>query len=83
MPWDDSKLRKGTKMEKKSGTAGNGIGIFTVLAVVFIVLKLIGVIDWSWWWVLCPVWGPLALLVVGFFVYCVCVATYKYFNEKK
>lgn len=38
-----------------------GIGCFTVLGIIFIVLKLVGTIDWSWWWVLAPFWGPLAL----------------------
>lgn len=39
----------------------SGIGFFGLLAVAFIVLKLTGVIAWSWWWVLAPLWGPLAL----------------------
>lgn len=43
------------------------------LAVAFIVLKLCEVIDWSWWWVLSPLWIPLALagvilLVVIFYL---------------
>lgn len=45
-----------------------GIGIADVLLIVFIVLKLIGVIDWSWWWVLCPLWivfGIAFLIVLG------------------
>lgn len=33
------------------------------LAVIFIVLKLVGVIHWSWLWVLCPIWLPNAVLV--------------------
>jgi hypothetical protein len=32
-----------------------------ILAVIFMVLKLCYVIDWSWWWVLCPFWAPVAL----------------------
>lgn len=36
-----------------------------VLFVVFLVLKLIGVIAWSWWWVTAPLWIPLAILVVA------------------
>lgn len=36
-----------------------------LLTVVFIVLKLVGVIAWSWWWVLAPTWIPLALFLVG------------------
>lgn len=43
----------------------NGVG--ETLLVVFVVLKLTGNIDWSWWWVLCPLWIPLliALLALG------------------
>ena len=42
----------------------------TLLTIVFIVLKLCGVIGWSWWWVLSPLWIPFAisaavLLVIG------------------
>ena len=35
-----------------------------LLAVAFIVLKLTGVIKWSWWWVLSPIWIPLAIALV-------------------
>ena len=30
------------------------IGLFGILGIIFIVLKLVDVIDWSWWWVLAP-----------------------------
>ena len=33
-----------------------GIGFVGLLTIVFIVLKLTNYIDWSWWWVLSPVW---------------------------
>ena len=36
----------------------------TVLGVAFIVLKLTGVIAWSWWWVLAPFWIPVAILLL-------------------
>lgn len=36
----------------------------SLLAVAFIVLKLCNVIDWSWWWVLSPIWIPIALIVI-------------------
>lgn len=46
--------------------------ILTVtLFVVFLVLKLTGVIAWSWWWVAAPIWIPFLLaviLVIAFFV---------------
>jgi hypothetical protein len=45
----------------------NGIGIGMILFIVFLVLKLTGTIDWSWWWVTSPLWIPFALggLVIG------------------
>lgn len=37
--------------------------ILSVLAVAFIILKLCGVIAWSWLWVLSPIWIPLAVVL--------------------
>lgn len=44
--------------------ASGGIGFGGLLTIVFIVLKLTKVIDWSWWWVTCPLWIPIAIFVV-------------------
>lgn len=38
-------------------------GIFGLLGIVFVVLKLTHVIDWSWWWVTFPFWGGLVLVL--------------------
>jgi len=46
-----------------SSNGGGGIGFAGLLAIVFITLKLTGHIAWSWWWVLSPLWIPLALVV--------------------
>ena len=46
----------------------SGTSICGVLLIVFVVLKLTDVIDWSWWWVLSPLWGQLALLVLLIFI---------------
>lgn len=45
----------------------SGTSFLTLLAILFIGLKLTGVIDWAWWIVLAPIWGGLvfALLVIG------------------
>lgn len=47
----------------KSITIG-GTGFFNLLFLVFLVLKLTKVIDWSWWWITAPLWGPLGVCVV-------------------
>ena len=44
------------------------LGLPWILAIVFMVLKLCGVIDWSWWWVTAPIWGALTIALVLLFV---------------
>jgi hypothetical protein len=55
-------------MSEKSTTSG-GVGISTVLLIVFIVLKLVGVIDWSWWWVLSPLWISVGLGLIFLIIF--------------
>ena len=50
-------------MSEKSNSSG-GIGFAGLLAIAFIVLKLCNVIAWSWWWVLSPIWIPIALVII-------------------
>ena len=45
-----------------------GLSFATVLLIVFIVLKLVGSIAWSWWWVLSPLWIPAALWLIVIFI---------------
>ena len=51
-------------MNKNNRTSGAGIGILEVVLVVNIVLKLVGVIKWSWIAVLWPIWVTVAVFVV-------------------
>ena len=55
-----------------SKTSSSGIGLTGVLFVVFLILKLTGNIDWSWWWVTSPLWIPVAIagsiFLIVFFV---------------
>lgn len=47
-------------------------GLFTIgLTLLFITLKMVGVIDWSWWWVLSPIWISLALVLLVIIVFVV------------
>lgn len=47
-------------------TIGTGIGFTGLLQLAFIVLKLCGVIVWSWKWVLAPTWIPIVLVLLLF-----------------
>lgn len=51
-------------MESKSSSKAGGIGFTGLLTILFIALKLLGVISWSWWWVLSPLWITLAVAVI-------------------
>lgn len=51
-------------MSASSSSSSGGIGVVGLLGVVFITLKLLGKIDWSWWWVLAPFWGALLFVLV-------------------
>ena len=44
-------------------TSSGGIGFFGLLTILFIALKLTNYVDWSWWWVLAPIWMPAALFI--------------------
>ncbi|CAK6604950.1 unknown function [Klebsiella phage vB_Kpn_K1PH164C1] len=44
------------------------MGICSVLGLIFVTLKLTGVIAWSWLWVLLPFWGPIVVGVVLVFL---------------
>lgn len=59
-----------------SNTSNGGIGFVGVLTIVFIILKLLDKIDWSWWWVLSPIWIStavgiliLTIIFIGYMVY--------------
>jgi hypothetical protein len=59
-------------MSDKSSAASGGIGFGGLLTILFIALKLTHVINWSWWWVLSPIWiSPLlviAFVIIAFLV---------------
>lgn len=45
-----------------------GIGLGGFMFLIFLTLKLLGFIAWSWWWVTAPLWIPavIILLIIGF-----------------
>lgn len=54
-------------MSKNVEVNNNSIGFTGLLLVAFIVLKLTKVIDWSWVWVLAPLWMPICIVLLFLF----------------
>lgn len=54
-----------------NNSTSSGIGVAGALGVAFVVLKLTGFINWSWWWVTAPFWIPIGIglsILVFFFI---------------
>lgn len=51
-------------MSNNNTTDKSGVGFVGLLTLIFITLKLLKVIEWSWLWVLSPIWISVALAVV-------------------
>lgn len=49
--------------ESKSSATSSGIGFTGALTILFVALKLVGVINWSWLWVLSPLWISTAVVL--------------------
>lgn len=47
----------------KSSNKSTGVGLPSLLFIIFLVLKLTNNIDWSWWWVTSPLWIPLVFAI--------------------
>ena len=62
----------------KSIVSIGGTGFFNSLFLVFLVLKLVKVIDWSWWWVTAPLWGPLSICTVLWIIGCILLECTKH-----
>lgn len=62
-----------------------GLSLTTVLLIIFIVLKLVGSIAWSWWWVLAPLWVPVAFWLIIIFIGLIIasVEALRYGRDKK
>ena len=60
-----------------------GIGLAGLLTVLFVGLKLTHYIDWSWWWVLAPLWLPgVTLIVVGLVIFMIGLMVEDHSNRK-
>ena len=57
--------------ESKGGVAEKGIGFTGLLQLAFIILKITGLIDWSWFWVLSPIWISILLFIAIALLVCI------------
>lgn len=48
-------------MSNKSSGVSGGLGVF--LTIIFVILQIAGVIDWEWYWIISPLWIPIAILI--------------------
>jgi len=55
-------------MSRYDSSSRSGLSTWDILLIVFIVLKLIGVINWGWGWVLAPLWIPVVIVIIGFLI---------------
>lgn len=60
----------------------SGLGLSSVLTIIFVVLKLCGLIDWSWLWVLSPTWISIGLTVVLILILFVCVKISNWMDKR-
>ena len=64
-------------MSDKTEVKSRGIGFGGLLTVLFIGLKLTGYIAWSWWWVLSPLWIPVAVVLSIFLLIAILKAIFS------
>lgn len=63
-------------------THNTGISVFALLGIVFLILKLVGVIDWSWWLVLLPFYAGLGLFIAIILLYLTVKIVHNIFIKK-
>lgn len=66
----------------KNNTKSYSFPFFSILGLIFITLKLMGEITWSWWWVLSPFWGPIAFVLVIMLIGLLLVGVGSYLEKK-
>lgn len=66
---------KDSNSQKSNG--GAGVGFFGLLQLLFIALKLMGYIHWSWFWVLAPTWVATAIALITIVVFILIASMWK------
>lgn len=62
---DLNKLNETLNKEIKEELKSDGLGIFSVIQINFLILKLAGLVNWSWWFVLLPIFISLGISIIG------------------
>ena len=55
-------------MAKNDSEKNGGVSFDSLLQIAFIVLKLCGTINWSWWWVLSPTWISILIAIAEIWI---------------
>ncbi len=73
-------------MDKMENNRSGGIGFGGALMLLFIGLKLGGVIDWHWFWILSPWLIPIivvGLILLGYAIFMFLIFVYEFIQQKK
>ena len=66
-----------------TSTTSSGIGFTGLLTIAFIILKLCNVINWSWWWVLSPLWISTGLTLIILIIIFIVIIVRSTVEERK
>ena len=64
-----SRIKNRTINMVTAPVGGSGVGFLGILTLIFITLKLLGKITWSWWWVLAPIWIPFVIGIIFMIIF--------------
>jgi len=70
-------------MRPENGRMIRMIGFLGLAGAVLIALKLLGIIDWSWVWVTCPLWAGVILMILAGIFNSLLVEIAKYADKKE
>lgn len=68
-------------MSKRTNSI-SGFKIALILTVFFTILKLFGLIDWSWIWVICPIWIGLGMMLLIVFLILLVIKIFEIIYSK-
>jgi hypothetical protein len=61
-------LKKMMRMKNKISGTKLALGLNGLIVIVLTILKLCKIINWSWWWILCPIWVSAGIVLVVFVI---------------